>query len=90
VFAVGGPAMEEDVGETVDINRWSEYIGGRYHRPADEYDPVTWDMAGIVQDAKIFFETGYRIANAGQRPDWYPDNEFRSLHESLLQAIDTP
>lgn len=86
VFAVGGPAMEEGVGETVDINRWHEYVGTMYHRPADEYDPLTWDMAGIVQDAKIFFETGYRIANARRAPNWYRGNEFRPLREAMQGA----
>ncbi|MDX1460459.1 MAG: M28 family peptidase [Xanthomonadales bacterium] len=90
VFAVGGPAMEDDVGETVDINRWYEYVGTMYHKPADEYDPLKWDMAGIVQDASIFFETGYLIANAPARPNWYPDNEFRPLRDRMLDSAADP
>ena len=84
IFAVGGPAMEDGVEETVDIQRWVDYGQNRYHKPADEYDAETWDMAGIVQDAKMFMETGYRIADDTRWPNWYLGNEFRALRDRQL------
>jgi len=87
VFAVGGPAMEEGVGETANESDWVDYVTTRYHRPGDEFDPLTWDMAGIVQDARIYYETGYRVANAPQRPRWYGGNEFRPLQDAMMLIL---
>ncbi|GJM22808.1 MAG: hypothetical protein DHS20C15_27230 [Planctomycetota bacterium] len=81
-FAVGGPAQDPEVNETVDIQRWVEYVGQHYHRPTDEYDASTWDMAGIVQDVRGFFHAGWQLANTRHFPNWLPESEFRALRDA--------
>ncbi|MCF8223086.1 MAG: M28 family peptidase [Bacteroidales bacterium] len=54
-----------------------EYINYRYHRPADNYDPETWNFEGIREDAQLVFELGYRLANSETRPKWKEGSEFK-------------
>lgn len=54
-----------------------EYINYRYHRPADNYDPETWNFEGIREDAQLVFELGYRLANSDTRPNWKEGSEFK-------------
>lgn len=59
-----------------------EYIAKYYHRPSDEYDPATWNMAGIMQDAQLYFNVGMRLANSDEWPQWNSSSEFkRPNHE---------
>ncbi len=40
-----------------------KWINENYHKPSDNYEPEKWNFDGMVQDIRIFFETGYRICN---------------------------
>lgn len=84
VFAVGGPRTEELEDESNPVlARFTDYVTNGYHKPADEYDAETWDMAGIEGDARVFFETGWRIAQQGPLPNWRAGNEFRALRDAM-------
>lgn len=52
----------------------AEY-GQRYHQPGDEYNPH-WDLSGLVQQVRLAYEIGLRIANADAAPQWNPGDEF--------------
>ena len=56
-----------------------DYINNRYHRPADNYDPQTWNFEGIREDAQLAFELGYRLANSDTWPEWKEGSEFREM-----------
>lgn len=56
-----------------------DYIDNKYHRPADNYEPDNWDLNGIVEDARLVFFAGYRLANSDYFPEWKPGSEFRKL-----------
>jgi Zn-dependent M28 family amino/carboxypeptidase len=60
-----------------------EYRVKRYHQPTDEYDPA-WDMSGPIDDLKVLYELGRRIANDGSWPNWRPGNEFRAIRDKSL------
>ncbi len=47
----------------------------RYHQPSDEYDPH-WDLSGLVQQVRLAYAIGLRIANAETVPAWNPGDEF--------------
>jgi Zn-dependent M28 family amino/carboxypeptidase len=55
----------------------AEYTAKNYHAPSDEYDPATWDMSGVVQDAQLYYNIGWRLANSDEWPKWNPNSEFR-------------
>ena len=58
-----------------------DYIENRYHRPADNYEPDKWDMNGIVEDARLAFKVGYRLANSDFFPAWKTGSEFKNLRK---------
>ena len=59
------------------------YTAEDYHQPSDEVKP-DWDLNGAVEDAKLFYTVGSRIANATKFPEWKPGNEFRGIREKSL------
>jgi Zn-dependent M28 family amino/carboxypeptidase len=79
LFAVGGPLSDPPPSEAL-MEKFQNYLTGGYHKPADEYDE-TWDMRGIVGDAKIYFQTGYAIAQDERFPNWYANHEFRARRD---------
>jgi Zn-dependent M28 family amino/carboxypeptidase len=58
-----------------------DYIDNRYHRPADNYDPASWDLSGIAEDAALAFFAGYRIANSDYWPIWKDGSEFKNIRK---------
>jgi Zn-dependent M28 family amino/carboxypeptidase len=61
---------------------WQErYVAERYHKPADEYQE-SWDVAGSVEDLRLLFEVGARVANDAGWPEWYAGNEFKAARDA--------
>ena len=54
-----------------------EYTSQNYHAPSDEYDADTWDMSGVVQDAQLYYNIGWRLANSEEWPQWNINSEFQ-------------
>ena len=55
-----------------------EYTANDYHKPSDEVKP-DWDLTGAVEDLKLLFEVGYRVAQSDQQPQWKDGSEFKSV-----------
>lgn len=55
----------------------------RYHQPNDEVDPA-WDYIGVVDDARIGFRSGLRIANDPAMPSWNPGDEFEPARKEAI------
>jgi Zn-dependent M28 family amino/carboxypeptidase len=51
------------------------WISAHYHQPSDELSD-TWDFASMVQDARLAFLLGWRVAQAEARPAFRPGDEF--------------
>jgi Zn-dependent M28 family amino/carboxypeptidase len=60
-----------------------EYLRNRYHSPRDEIGE-DWDLRGLVQDIELYFGIGLEVADRDAWPNWYEDNEFRSIRERSL------
>lgn len=58
-----------------------EYGQKRYHAPADEFDPATWEFSGMVEDTRLLFDIGQTLANETSFPKWREGSEFRSARE---------
>lgn len=89
IFAVGGPAPDPTVGETVSLERFADYVTHRYHQPADEYEAATWDMAGIVQDVEIYFRAGLALAEDVAYPNWRPGHPLKARRDSMRERAGT-
>jgi Zn-dependent M28 family amino/carboxypeptidase len=55
----------------------------KYHQPSDEYDP-NWNLEGGVEDARLFFLVGLKVANAEAMPSWVPGDEFEAARKKAL------
>tara|TARA_R110001583_G_scaffold26142_2_gene94323 strand:- start:10593 stop:12242 length:1650 start_codon:yes stop_codon:yes gene_type:complete len=62
----------------------NNYWDNAYHKPADEYDPATTNLEGCVEDAKLFFKIGYKLANESSFPKWSDKSEFKAIREKSL------
>jgi len=89
---VGVPALNPDSGvEFLDKpagfgqQKRDEWLMKDYHQPSDEVKDW-WDLSGAVEDGRLFFAVGYRVANARTFPAWSPGNEFKAVRDRMLAA----
>ncbi len=89
---VGVPAFytkagRDFVGQPADFadKKVNEYIARDYHQPSDEVKP-DWTFEGAAQDADLLFQTGLRIANGDQWPEWSAGNEFKARRDAMMKA----
>ena len=73
-LVTGGTAA----GEAAD----SAYRSARYHQPADEFDPATWNLEGIAQDATVLYRLGLELANSRDWPNYRTTSEFRPIRDA--------
>jgi Zn-dependent M28 family amino/carboxypeptidase len=93
-FAKAGiPAVNFEPGSKFvgHSEKWAEeqirdYRDHRYHQPSDEYSP-NWDFSGMVQQSRLAFLIGARVAGATEVPQWNKGDEFeRARVKSLGRA----
>jgi Zn-dependent M28 family amino/carboxypeptidase len=61
-----------------------EYTEHDYHKPSDEVKP-DWDLSGAVDDLRIYFEIGYRVAQNDRFPEWKPGTEFKAKRDAMMK-----
>jgi Zn-dependent M28 family amino/carboxypeptidase len=91
----GVPALYTDDGtefigkpERYGLEVRDRYTNEDYHRPSDEVK-ADWTPEGAVEDALLYAEVGYAVANAAKYPEWKPGNEFRAIREQRLRKADS-
>jgi Zn-dependent M28 family amino/carboxypeptidase len=65
--------------------RLDAYQANRYHKPGDEYED-SWDVGGTIEDLRLLFEVGARVANSESWPEWREGNEFRPAREKSAKS----
>ena len=68
---------EDGYGDKAD----AEYRDKHYHRPSDEYDAASWTFAGGLDDLKLLFLVGKRLAFETTSPKWKDGSEFKAIRE---------
>jgi Zn-dependent M28 family amino/carboxypeptidase len=63
--------------------QFKEYNELRYHQPSDEYSP-NWNFAGLIQQARLAFLIGLRVANTNEAPQWHKGDEFERARLKTL------
>jgi Zn-dependent M28 family amino/carboxypeptidase len=63
------------------LRLYDQYYAERYHKPNDEYQS-SWDVSGSIEDLRLLFEVGARVANSANWPEWYEGNEFRAARDA--------
>ncbi len=64
------------------LNEWVQKI---YHQPSDEYRD-DWDLSGAVEDFRLLFQVGLRVANQQEMPAWKPGDEFEDARKAALRT----
>lgn len=54
-----------------------DYLTHRYRQASDKYD-ADWDVRGALEDLRLYYDIGNRLARSRRFPRWYPNSEFRS------------
>lgn len=88
----GVPALYTDTGDNHvehgvewTRERKDEYTAKHYHKPSDEYS-ADWDLGGAVDDVRLWFRVGYRLANESTFPAWAEGTEFRARREAMMRG----
>jgi Zn-dependent M28 family amino/carboxypeptidase len=58
------------------------YDERKYHQPADEYDPATFNVQGMVQDMTALYRLGSELANSRAWPNYRTTSEFRPIRDA--------
>ena len=66
--------------------RLDEYSANNYHQPSDEYDP-NWDLSGAIDDIRLVFRVGYRLANETVFPNWNEGTEFKAIRDAMMGGM---
>ncbi len=87
----GVPALDPDagtdfIGKPADYGKAKReyYTEHDYHKPSDEVKP-DWDLSGAVEDLRVFFEIGDRIADGQYYPLWKPGTEFKAKRDAMMK-----
>lgn len=61
------------------------FIAEHYHKPSDNYNPDEWRFDGMIDDIRVFFETGYLLSMTEEFPAWKPGSPYRRLREEMMK-----
>jgi Zn-dependent M28 family amino/carboxypeptidase len=91
----GVPALDPDAGtdyigkpDGYGQKKRDYYTEHDYHKPSDEVR-ADWDLAGAVEDLRLFAEVGFRVAQTDRLPEWKPGTEFKAKREAQLNGART-
>ena len=62
---------------------WQE---AHYHQPSDDLT-AEWNFEGVVEDARLLFLLGVKVANAPRAPEWRKGDEFEAARRKALAEV---
>src|SRR5262247_1100443 len=87
----GVPALYTDEGtefigkpEGYGMQKRKEYTDRDYHKVSDDVKS-DWDLSGAVEDLRLLFQVGYRVAQGEKWPEWKPGTEFKARRDEALK-----
>lgn len=83
LFARGNVDHRENGREWM-AQKEKDWLANNYHKPADRYDPETWNLDGIVEDARLAFFMAWKLANSEDWPQWKVGSEFKAVREAYF------
>lgn len=61
------------------------YTQKYYHQPSDEFDATRMNFEGGVDDLKLLFQVGKRLAFDNKWPQWKEGSEFKAAREAYMK-----
>ncbi|HSH19164.1 MAG TPA: M28 family peptidase, partial [Draconibacterium sp.] len=83
IFAKGYIEAEK-YGKEETLKKIADYWANTYHKPTDEFNKLSADLNGLVQDAELFYKVGLNLANSSDWPGWNEGSEFKSVREASM------
>jgi Zn-dependent M28 family amino/carboxypeptidase len=84
VYPSGGVDSVEH-GKEWGLAQKAKFTAENYHKPSDEFDP-NWDLSGAVDDLRLLFKVGYRLAMESTFPNWKEGVDYRATRDADLAA----
>ena len=84
LYAKGGQDLLEGGSEAGRVSA-EGYGKERYHKPADEFDPATWKLDGVIEDLQALYGVGRELSGGAQWPNWYEGNPFKAARDEMMQ-----
>ncbi|WP_138380317.1 M28 family metallopeptidase [Luteithermobacter gelatinilyticus] len=81
---IDGGVDHVEKGEEWFLKQHEEYVANDYHKPSDEYSP-DWDLSGAVEDLKLIYRIGARLANEDSFPNWRDGTEFKAKRDAMMK-----
>jgi hypothetical protein len=82
-FSIGTDFIGREPGYAARME--ADYRQNRYHQPADEWSG-TEPLGGLIQQSRVAFRLGYRLANSDLRPAWRPSEPFAETRAASERA----
>lgn len=74
-----------ELGKAYGLERQMDFTLNHYHKPSDKYIPGEWDLEAALDEIKLYYQVGLRIANSNAWPQWKDGSEFRSIREAYMK-----
>ena len=87
VYPSGGTDSVEH-GKEWTLAEKEKYTAENYHKPSDEFDP-NWDLGGAIDDLRLLFKAGYRLAMEATFPNWKEGTEYRAKRDAVMAKAAT-
>jgi Zn-dependent M28 family amino/carboxypeptidase len=71
---------DKDYGNQLKVTYTQKY----YHQPSDEFDSTRMDFTGGVDDLRLLFRVGDKVASEKKWPQWKETSEFRAVREAYM------
>lgn len=78
---VRGNCDHAEKGKEWAAEKEKDWLANYYHKPTDKYEPEIWNFEGIIEDAKLAFRIGLKLANEKSFPNWNEGSEFKEIRE---------
>lgn len=72
-------------GEAWTLEKMEKFVAEKYHKPSDEFDP-NWDLSGAIDDLRLLFKVGYRLAMESTFPNWKEGVEYKTKRDAAMAA----
>ncbi|WP_324679253.1 M28 family metallopeptidase [Hymenobacter sp. GOD-10R] len=82
LYASGGYESRTRGKEYIAQQR-QQFTSEHYHKPSDQID-LNWDLAGIAQDAQLYYRVGQRLAGETTFPQWKAGSEFKEARDKSM------
>jgi Zn-dependent M28 family amino/carboxypeptidase len=85
ILYAGGGTVDRKRGADYVKQRKADFIANYYHAPTDEMQD-DWDADAAIEDLRLYYEIGRRLAFSDKWPQWNEGNEFRAIREASLSG----